>query len=522
MARSKARALRLTRRSVDATPNRGPTPTEYVYNKNGALTYDFNRGITNIQYNVLNLPNQITFSGHNTTRYSYDATGMKHRVIHTTVENNVQIKRPQAIVEMEFAGDKGVSTTKSGSTATNSSKEAFLNYSIVDETITDYCNHVIYENGKIRKVLNPEGYTSLSYKDDFIFARPIGLDDEFDMVDLGDKDISVTDGSTGLHLSSGTMTAYNPVYMYHKYYLRDHLGNNRTVLGVTGNSMQVVQSTDFYPFGMPFDDGLAPEIQPYKFGGKELDEMHGLNTYDQGFRQFGAVIPITDTMDPMLEKYYSTSPYAQWGNNPMRFVDPDGRDIRIRYVDEDGKTRTWTFNGTNQDQAPKNQFVSDFLTAYNYNVENGKKAGNGGDKLQEAAKSTDYTIDITKTENNSNRDLVNGFNVIYWNPNEGLETDKGTLSPATVLEHETDHAVGYETNYYKQLEDKRTSDDHFKNKEEKRVITGTEYKTGVANGELQPIRKGREKLDSSYRSHSRGKNTFVPVDSPTSNKKKKI
>jgi hypothetical protein len=242
-----------------------------------------------------------------------------------------------------------------------------------------------------------------------------------------------------------------------------------------------------------------------------------MNQYDFEARQLDAMIPRFTTMDPLAEKYYSVSPYAYCANNPVKYVDPDGRDIRIRYVDEDGKKRTWTFNGTNQDQAPKNQFVSDFISAYNYNVENG-----GGDKLQEAAKSTDYTIDVVRTDNNvssSNQD--NGLNFIRWNPTVGLETDKGTLSPATILEHETDHAVEYETNYYKQLENERSGDDHFQNKEEKRVITGSEYKTGVANGELKTIPKGRINNSSSYRSHVRGKNTFVPVVSPISNKKKK-
>ena len=31
------------------------------------------------------------------------------------------------------------------------------------------------------------------------------------------------------------------------------------------------------------------------------------------------------TPDPMSEKYYGTSPYAFCGNNPVNFVDPDGR-----------------------------------------------------------------------------------------------------------------------------------------------------------------------------------------------------
>ena len=33
-------------------------------------------------------------------------------------------------------------------------------------------------------------------------------------------------------------------------------------------------------------------------------------------------------MDPLCEKYYGMSPYAYCGNNPVRYIDPDGREIR--------------------------------------------------------------------------------------------------------------------------------------------------------------------------------------------------
>jgi RHS repeat-associated protein len=97
-------------------------------------------------------------------------------------------------------------------------------------------------------------------------------------------------------------------------------------MAVNGNNYTAVQKTDYYPFGMPFENGLAPEKQPYKFGGKELDEMHGLNWYDFSARFYDPLRGGFPTMDPLCEKYYWISPYAYCLNNPVKYVDPDGRD----------------------------------------------------------------------------------------------------------------------------------------------------------------------------------------------------
>lgn len=34
-------------------------------------------------------------------------------------------------------------------------------------------------------------------------------------------------------------------------------------------------------------------------------------------------------MDPLAEKYYDVSPYAWCGNNPVKFVDPDGKELNF-------------------------------------------------------------------------------------------------------------------------------------------------------------------------------------------------
>ena len=52
-----------------------------------------------------------------------------------------------------------------------------------------------------------------------------------------------------------------------------------------------------------------------------------LNRYDQGARPFDAILPRPPTVDPLAEKYYSVSPYVQYGNNPVNAVDLDGMDV---------------------------------------------------------------------------------------------------------------------------------------------------------------------------------------------------
>ena len=66
-------------------------------------------------------------------------------------------------------------------------------------------------------------------------------------------------------------------------------------------------------------------LQPFKYNGKELDMMHGLNTYDYGARQYYAALPVWDRVDPLAEKYYSISPYVYCTNNPILHIDIDGK-----------------------------------------------------------------------------------------------------------------------------------------------------------------------------------------------------
>ena len=90
---------------------------EYAYDNNGNLTKDLNKGITEIQYNCLNLPNKVMFSDGSTVAYTYAASGTKLRTIYTI---------------------GGTTTTM------------------------DYCGNVVYENNTAKLLLTEEGYVSLN------------------------------------------------------------------------------------------------------------------------------------------------------------------------------------------------------------------------------------------------------------------------------------------------------------------------------------------------------------------------
>ena len=124
--------------------------------------------------------------------------------------------------------------------------------------------------------------------------------------------------------NGGYMTFSNSQSACH-YYTKDHLGNNRAVVNSNGDIEQV---THYYPFGAVFADaGYGDALQRYKYNGKELDRMHGLNFYDYGARQYDPLLCRFTMPDAHSEDYFAVSPYAYCLNNPVKNIDPDGRAV---------------------------------------------------------------------------------------------------------------------------------------------------------------------------------------------------
>lgn len=62
--------------TTEGFANGGSGANEYLYDLNGNITKDDNKGLSNIQYNILNLPKSIT-KGSNSIAYIYDAASTK-------------------------------------------------------------------------------------------------------------------------------------------------------------------------------------------------------------------------------------------------------------------------------------------------------------------------------------------------------------------------------------------------------------------------------------------------------------
>jgi RHS repeat-associated protein len=113
----------------------------------------------------------------------------------------------------------------------------------------------------------------------------------------------------------------------HHYYLKDHIGNHRIVMNSAGT---VVQATNYYPSGTTMADyprATTPCVQPYKFGGKELDRKDNLNFYDYEASAYDPALMRFTSTNPMMEKYYGWSPFAYCLNNPVKYLDPTGLEV---------------------------------------------------------------------------------------------------------------------------------------------------------------------------------------------------
>ncbi len=314
------------------------------------LTYSYNAGNQLQSVSDASGNTQGFDDGHSGTDYAYDGNGNLTEDLNkniTSITYNY-LNLPKKItfgssgnIQYIYAaeGTKLRKVVTSGSTVTT----------------TDYAGNFVYTNNALSFFFQPEGYV-------------------------------VPNGSS---------------YQYYFQY-KDNLGSNRlTYCDFNGDgtisSTEIVEENNYYPFGLKqqgYNNTVhGSTVDKRLYNGKELQNdavgTSAMNLYDYGVRFYDPAIGRWTTADPLAEKHFGLSPYNYTANNPILFIDPNGKDIWIYY--DGGKSKVRYEQGMKY--KGKNSFVS--KTVKYLNAMNGVKAG---EKVLGSLIKSHNTFDFTDTK----------------------------------------------------------------------------------------------------------------------------
>ncbi|QQV03069.1 MULTISPECIES: DUF6443 domain-containing protein [Chryseobacterium] len=309
------------------------------YDDNGNMVTMPDKMMDQIQYNILDLPMQININdNHKKINYFYRADGTKIRknYLSTDKDTKMYASSTEYIDGFHYATDSGDKLWEMFQNTGGSAYET--------EAFTEFVEAYNYIN-VLKFVPTAEGF--------------------FDF--------------------------QNNQYIYQ---YKDHLGNVRLSYKKEGNSIAVTDSNDYYPFGMNFVRNEEEEAHfgigsyvNYKYNGKELQET---GMYDYGARFYMPDIGRWGVIDPLAEMYTRHSPYHYAVNNPMRFIDPDGRSSQT-FEGQDAQSVYWyfyfhgsvnNFNGNDFSSLGGGSNQSSNLSAsFNYIDAGGSGGGGGGSSL---------------------------------------------------------------------------------------------------------------------------------------------
>ena len=130
----------------------------------------------------------------------------------------------------------------------------------------------------------------------------------------------------------------------------------------------MVQENAYYPFGttiaaLSWNQSTA--TNRYGYNGKEQIKDLDFNQYDYGARFYSSLTGRFGGVDPLAGKYYNINPYAFCGNNPIRYIDPDGRSYgdfwneNGKFIGNDGIDDNKVYIIKSENSKPTEKFVKD-------------------------------------------------------------------------------------------------------------------------------------------------------------------
>ncbi len=384
---------------------------DYIYDDNGNMIQDYNKGITNITYNHLNLPKVIDIDGDytGTISYVYDATGVKlskslveyetptstdtetidyagnyvykSTGSHSLVNGNWQgstlflglqyFNHPEGYIEpksggfnyvyqyKDHLGNVRLSYSDTDSDGTISEAGIFNDgfESNSGWSISNVSGAMIYDSsfkysgdysGKIvkttsgEKYFNSDTWTSISNTSStqYTFSGWVYSDNpSVDIVMLK------KDGTTTTYDYVRTYTKNQWIYLEKTVTVSSNIDELRLRIDNNGGgtvwfddvkirkaSSEILEENNYYPFGLKHKgyntvvNSTNPALKK-TYNGKEFQDELDLNWHDYGARNYDAALGRWMNVDPLAEDYYEYSTYNYTLNNPILFVDPDGRGV---------------------------------------------------------------------------------------------------------------------------------------------------------------------------------------------------
>ncbi|MDC8102346.1 DUF6443 domain-containing protein [Chryseobacterium rhizosphaerae] len=278
----------------------GGKPIEYDQNGNMRLMLDKN--ISNINYNYLNLPNNIV--------YGFGFDGGIHQYLYRADGVKLQKKIPM-------------------------SECGIINCYTVTDT-SDYLDGFHYfrsvssgSGGGLEELRQLSQKTKYAYEQQaYTIGEGTPIDDSGHITTPPLNGLTATVKTADLRFFPTAEGFYDYQKDQYIYQYKDHLGNVRISFGrSSAGVLAITDINDYYPFGMNhlnsgnslYGKGI---YQNYKYNGKELQET---GMYDYGARFYMPDLGRWGVVDPLAETSRRWSPYNYAFNNPIRFIDPDGQ-----------------------------------------------------------------------------------------------------------------------------------------------------------------------------------------------------
>ena len=270
----------------------------FSYNKCGSIiSYSAGEGNRTFTY-LGNRLSGISANGSNTAAYSYDGRG-----------NRISDSR------------NGVSI---------SYNTLNLPSLVMKTDLSDSARLVYLADGTQMKTIEGDGHT-IRYRGSLIYKQNTEASGDTVVGALWDEGFTELSGSWWKGWTTKDI-----------WYVKDYLGNVREKYDITSsftpnNALsRELSRSDYYPYGQRVDASTNPQSTTYgtawndlhrkHFGGKEETGDAGLNLLDFGARYYDPYSFSWTSADPLAENSSNLTPYSFCGDNPVNYIDPEGKD----------------------------------------------------------------------------------------------------------------------------------------------------------------------------------------------------